>query len=73
MRQSGLPVSLLQEKSKVLVYLFCLLVTCLSLSLCFFSLQHSRVHLLETESFSVTFGPKSQRKRPNIKADDIQV
>lgn len=25
------------------------------------------MHVLETESFHTTFGPKSQRKRPNLK------
>lgn len=29
--------------------------------------KHSRVHILDTESFEYTFGPKCQRKRVNIK------
>ncbi|KAK3751764.1 hypothetical protein QZH41_003378 [Actinostola sp. cb2023] len=33
----------------------------------------SRVHILDTESFGTTFGPKAQRKRPNMKAFDVQV
>lgn len=32
----------------------------------------SRVHLLETESFQRTFGPKAQRKRPNVKVTDLK-
>ena len=35
--------------------------------------QRTRVHLLDTESFDATFGPKSQRKRPRISAPDIEV
>ena len=33
--------------------------------------KHARVHLLDTESFKTTFGPKAQRKRPNLKMDDL--
>lgn len=33
--------------------------------------KHARVHLLDTESFDTTFGPKSTRKRPSLKTDDI--
>ncbi|XP_071496317.1 uncharacterized protein [Diadema antillarum] len=49
MRQTKLPITLLQEKAK-----------------------YNRVHLLDTESFSSTFGPKKQRKRPNIKLGDVE-
>ena len=35
------------------------------------SAKYARVHLLETESFDKTFGPKKQRKRPNIKVKDL--
>ncbi|XP_076320055.1 nucleostemin 2 [Tachypleus tridentatus] len=49
MKQTKLPVSLLNEKSK-----------------------QARYHILDTESFETTFGPKAQRKRPNVKASDIQ-
>ena len=35
--------------------------------------QNAKSHLLDTESFDNTFGPKSQRKRPNTKAADLQV
>ena len=35
--------------------------------------QHTRVHMLETESFSTVFGPKAQRKKPNLKALDMEV
>ncbi|XP_071964915.1 uncharacterized protein [Antedon mediterranea] len=33
--------------------------------------KHSRVHLLDTQSFERTFGPKKQRKRVNIKFSDM--
>ena len=33
--------------------------------------KFSRVHLLETESFETTFGPKKQRKRPNLATGDL--
>lgn len=35
------------------------------------SAKFARVHLLETESFDTTFGPKKQRKRPNLKVRDL--
>lgn len=35
------------------------------------SAKYARVHLLETESFDTTFGPKKQRKRPNLKVRDL--
>lgn len=34
--------------------------------------KYQRVHLLDTESFETTFGPKKQRKRPNIKVRDLE-
>ncbi|XP_045714939.1 nucleolar GTP-binding protein 2 [Phyllostomus hastatus] len=34
--------------------------------------HNSKVHILDTESFGTTFGPKSQRKRPNLFASDMQ-
>lgn len=34
--------------------------------------QTARVHILDTETFETTFGPKSQRKRPNLSASDVQ-
>ncbi|EDO41341.1 predicted protein, partial [Nematostella vectensis] len=37
-----------------------------------FFFQSSRVHILDTEGFDTTFGPKAQRKRPNIKVSDMQ-
>ncbi|XP_006821231.2 uncharacterized protein LOC100368042 [Saccoglossus kowalevskii] len=49
MRQSKLPITLLQERAK-----------------------HARVHVLETESFESTFGKKKQRKRPTLKAADVE-
>ncbi|RWS04060.1 nucleolar GTP-binding protein 2-like protein [Dinothrombium tinctorium] len=49
MRQTKLPITLLNERAK-----------------------HQRVHILETESFESTFGPKKQRKRANIKANDLE-
>jgi len=33
--------------------------------------KFARVHLLETESFENTFGPKKQRKRPNLADYDL--
>ena len=35
--------------------------------------QSARVHILDTEGFETTFGPKAQRKRPNLKAADVKV
>ncbi|NWU29085.1 NOG2 protein, partial [Dyaphorophyia castanea] len=32
----------------------------------------SRVHILDTETFETTFGPKSQRKRPTLSSSDMQ-
>ncbi|XP_073174017.1 nucleolar GTP-binding protein 2 isoform X4 [Lepidochelys kempii] len=34
--------------------------------------HNSKVHILDTETFETTFGPKSQRKRPNLSASDVQ-
>ncbi|KAI5947032.1 Nucleolar GTP-binding protein 2 [Manis javanica] len=34
--------------------------------------HNSKVHILDTESFETTFGPKSQRKRPNLFVSDVQ-
>ncbi|XP_067633665.1 nucleolar GTP-binding protein 2 [Eurosta solidaginis] len=34
--------------------------------------KYKRVHLLDTESFDSTFGPKKQRKRVNLKVRDIE-
>jgi nuclear GTP-binding protein len=34
--------------------------------------KNARVHLLDTESFKYTFGPKAQRKRPNLKIPDLE-
>lgn len=36
------------------------------------SAKYQRVHLLETESFDTVFGPKKQRKRPNLKVRDVE-
>ncbi|CAI9562121.1 unnamed protein product [Staurois parvus] len=33
--------------------------------------HNSKVHILDTEAFEITFGPKSQRKRPNLAAGDM--
>ncbi|XP_072275684.1 nucleolar GTP-binding protein 2 [Pyxicephalus adspersus] len=33
--------------------------------------HNSKVHILDTEAFETTFGPKSQRKRPNLAAGDM--
>lgn len=34
--------------------------------------KYQRVHLLDTEKFENTFGPKNQRKRPNLKVRDLE-
>lgn len=34
--------------------------------------KHARVHLLDTEGFDKTFGPKKQRKRVNLKFSDLE-
>ncbi|XP_041358020.1 nucleolar GTP-binding protein 2-like [Gigantopelta aegis] len=34
--------------------------------------KHSRMHLLDTESFENTFGKKSHRKKPNLAVTDVQ-
>lgn len=49
MRQTKLPITLLNEKAK-----------------------NARVHVLETETFESTFGPKSQRKKPKLKTTDLE-
>lgn len=36
------------------------------------SAKYQRVHLLETESFDSVFGPKKQRKRPNLRVRDLE-
>ena len=38
-----------------------------------YEMQHTKSHLLDTESFASTFGPKSHRKRYHTKAGDIKV
>lgn len=35
--------------------------------------KHSRVHVLDTESFQSVFGPKCNRKRPNLKVGSIEL
>ncbi|XP_067867288.1 nucleolar GTP-binding protein 2 [Heterodontus francisci] len=34
--------------------------------------HNSKVHILDTETFETTFGPKAQRKRPNLSVCDVQ-
>uniref|UniRef100_H3BBQ5 Nucleolar GTP-binding protein 2 n=1 Tax=Latimeria chalumnae TaxID=7897 RepID=H3BBQ5_LATCH len=34
--------------------------------------HNSKVHILDTETFETTFGPKAQRKRPNLLVCDMQ-
>lgn len=34
--------------------------------------KYSRVHLLDTEKFETVFGPKKQRKRPNLSVRDLE-
>lgn len=36
-----------------------------------FNPQNSKVHILDTETFETTFGPKAQRKRPSLSAADV--
>lgn len=38
-----------------------------------FTFQQQRVHVVDTESFEYTFGKKALRKKPNVKAADLQV
>ncbi|PVD23351.1 hypothetical protein C0Q70_16619 [Pomacea canaliculata] len=35
--------------------------------------KHARTHVLETESFEQTFGPKAQRKRPKLQDSSLEV
>lgn len=51
MKQSKLPMSLLQDRVKA---------------------HNSKVHILDTEGFETTFGPKAQRKRPNLVVGDVK-
>uniref|UniRef100_A0A3B5KWR0 Nucleolar GTP-binding protein 2 n=1 Tax=Xiphophorus couchianus TaxID=32473 RepID=A0A3B5KWR0_9TELE len=34
--------------------------------------KNSKVHILDTEGFETTFGPKAQRKRPNLLVGDVK-
>lgn len=34
--------------------------------------QNSKVHILDTEGFETTFGPKAQRKRPSLVVGDVK-
>ncbi|KAM3873234.1 nucleolar GTP-binding protein 2-like [Diretmus argenteus] len=34
--------------------------------------HNSKVHILDTEGFETTFGPKAQRKRPNLMVGDVK-
>ncbi|XP_018582545.1 nucleolar GTP-binding protein 2 [Scleropages formosus] len=34
--------------------------------------HNTKVHILDTETFETTFGPKAQRKRPNLLVDDMK-
>jgi nuclear GTP-binding protein len=85
LRQNKLPMSLITDPTKVSkeqTWLHYFLLSLLSLPFffllflnlkLFFDLeQTSRVHLLETESFGKTFGPKAQRKKPRIGAGSIE-
>lgn len=35
-------------------------------------MQNSKVHILDTEGFETTFGPKAQRKRPSLVVEDMK-
>lgn len=48
MKQTKLPICLLNEKAK-----------------------HTKVHMLDTQSFSSTFGRKANRKRPSLKCSEL--
>ena len=89
MKQTGLPISLLQEKSKVHHSIIIIITVCIHyyylsvwgivsvsafivVDVCLLS-QHARFHLLDTESFEDTFGPKSQRKKPRMTTMDVEV
>lgn len=37
-----------------------------------YALQNSKVHILDTETFETTFGPKAQRKRPSLKVGELK-
>lgn len=60
------------EKVKKDPYKMVMRQTKLPISLLNEAARFARPHLLDTESYKLTFGPKSQRKRPNIKASDLQ-
>lgn len=34
--------------------------------------KNSKVHILDTETFETTFGPKAQRKRPNLSVGELK-
>ncbi|TNN89084.1 Nucleolar GTP-binding protein 2 [Liparis tanakae] len=34
--------------------------------------HNAKVHILDTEGFETTFGPKAQRKRPNLMVEDVK-
>lgn len=36
------------------------------------NLQNTKVHILDTEGFETTFGPKAQRKRPSLTVGDMK-
>lgn len=63
--------------SSVLIYnlmlLFSLIFPHISvLSFLSHRVQNSKVHILDTEGFETTFGPKAQRKRPNLTVGDMK-
>lgn len=35
-------------------------------------MQQKKVHLLDTETFQDTFGPKKKRRRPKLAVDDFE-
>jgi len=52
-------------------YTFLLRQNKLPMSLLVDNAKISRMHVLETDPFSSTFGPKAQRKRPKLKAESV--
>ena len=88
MRQSKLPLSLLDDRKKVGItipikfhFIYQMdrrlsvhrIVITFKCAFIYFTFKSARVHLLDTESFPNTFGPKSHRKRPVLTSSDVTV
>lgn len=68
LKQTKLPITLLQEKAKVFFKLFNLYYIIIK-----WTIQTQRAHIVDTESFEYTFGKKSLRKKPKLAVDTIEV